>query len=150
MLTEKRWCLRTVLSHKASSMTVTCWSCRLQMLLCDPDIKSWLVVLVVFQVYSKKVKSDYFLFINFDLTVNLGEAFCFQPNYFTFWMEALLFKKKNTNAVSKIKKSNKMFKNLTPSFITSNIKKWKQKRSLKYKLQIIFCGQQKCIQQLVF
>lgn len=64
------------------------------MLLCDPDIKSWLVVLVVFQVYSKKVKSDYFLFINFDLTVNLGEAFCFQPNYFTFWMEALLFKKK--------------------------------------------------------
>lgn len=148
MLTEKHWCLRTVLSHKASSMTVTCWSCRLQMLLCDPDIKSWLVVLVVFQVYSKKVKSDYFLFINFDLTE--VKPYVFNQIISLFGWKLYFFFFLNTNTVSKIKKSNKMFKNLTPSFITSNIKKWKQKRSLKYKLQIIFCGQQKCIQQLVF
>lgn len=147
MLTEKRWCLRTVLSHKASSMTVTCWSCRLQMLLCDPDIKSWLVILVVFQVYSKKWN----LIISSLLTLILQRwSLLFSTKLFHFLDGSFTFFKKNTNTVSKIKKSNKMFKNLTPSFITSNIKKWKQKRSLKYKLQIIFCGQQKCIQQLVF
>lgn len=124
-------------------MTVTCWSCRLQMLLCDPDIKSSLVVLVVFQVYSKKVNLIIFLFIT------EVKPFVFNQIISLFGWK-LYFFKKNTNTVSKIKKSNKMFKNLTPSFITSNIKKRKQKRSLKYKLQIIFCGQQKCIQQLVF